>query len=81
MKTAAELMSELEKQPEYAARQRELAEQTRRNVEEYRQAAAPLLAELSAAGFDVQSVSELHQRRMNYESVVPNPYEVVASDE
>ncbi len=71
MKTAAELMAELNQKPEYVARQREVAERTRRNVEEYREAAAPLLAELAAAGFGVQSVSELHQKRFNYESVVP----------
>jgi HEAT repeat protein len=70
-KTAAELMAELNTKPEYVARQRELAEQTRRNVEEYRQAAAPLLAELSAAGFDVENVGELYQKRINYESAVP----------
>jgi HEAT repeat protein len=70
-KTAAELMAELNQKPEFVARQRELAERTRRNVQEYGEAAAPLLAELAAAGFVVQSVSELHQKRINYESVVP----------
>jgi HEAT repeat protein len=71
VKTAAKLMAELNQNPEYVARQRELAERSRRNVEEYREAAAPLLAELAAAGFVVQSVSKLHQKRFNYESVVP----------
>ena len=69
--TAAELMAELNQNPEFVARQRELEERTRRNVEEYREAAAPLLDELAAAGFVVQSVSELHQRRFNYERAVP----------
>lgn len=71
LKTAAELMAELNQKPEFLAHQRERAERTRRSIEEYREAAAPLLAELAAAGFVVQSASELHQKRFNYESAVP----------
>lgn len=71
VKTAAELIAELSQTPGYVARQQDLAERTRRNLEEYREAAAPLLAELAAAGFDVQSVSELHQKRFKYDSAVP----------
>jgi HEAT repeat protein len=71
MKTAAELMAELTKNPEHVTRQRELAEQTCRNVEEYRAAAAPVLTELAEAGFAVEDVSALYQKRINYESAVP----------
>ena len=71
MKTAGELMAELNKNPEYVARQREAAERTHRNVEDYQRAAAPLMAELAAAGFVVANVSELYQKRINYERAVP----------
>ncbi len=70
-KTAAELMAELKQQPAFAAQQRELNEHAARNSQEYARAATPLMADLAEAGFAVNNVSELYQKRMNYESAVP----------
>lgn len=70
-KTAAELLAELAHDPEYGARQREQEEQRRRLAQVYRKAAAPLLAELAAAGFDVASVGALRQPGREYRGAVP----------
>jgi HEAT repeat protein len=70
-KTAADLRAELQEQPAFAARERELNERAARSSQEYDQAAAPVLVDLGEAGFAVGRVSELYQKRMNYESAVP----------
>lgn len=43
----------------------------RRRVEEYREAAAPLLAELAAAGFDVASVTALRRQGAEWRGAIP----------
>lgn len=70
-KTAAELLAELERDPEYAARLRQQDEMRKQRAEEYREAAAPLLAELAAAGFDVPSVTALRHQGPEWRGAIP----------
>lgn len=70
-KTAAELLAELARDPEHGARQREQEERRRRLAEAYREAAAPLLAGLAAAGFDLASVGALRRPGREYQGAVP----------
>jgi len=70
-KTAAELRAELERDPEYGARRREQDESRGRHAEEYQQAAAPLLAELAAAGFSAPTVGALRHQEREYRGAVP----------
>jgi hypothetical protein len=70
-KTAAELMAELQKDPDYLARARFREQQQRANTEAYAKAAGPLLTELDQAGFRVGSIGELRQRETPYHAGVP----------
>lgn len=70
-KSAAELMAELQKDPEYAARMRQREEQQRANTENYSQAAEPVLKELRARGFLVNTIGELRQSKTEYRAAVP----------
>jgi hypothetical protein len=49
----------------------ERALERRRNRETYTRAAAPILKELSALGFDVQSIGDLRRRYDSYPSAIP----------
>jgi len=69
-KSAAELMAELQQDPEYLARMREQHRQRRESVESYAQAAAPLLKDLAAIGFHLDTVGDLRQSRTEYRSAV-----------
>jgi hypothetical protein len=62
-KTAAELMAELQADPEYVARQRQRDAELQRKTAAWRQAEAPLVEELRAAGFEVESAWDLVTRR------------------
>jgi len=71
-KSAAELMAELQKDPEYQARIQRLEQQKRENAASYGKAAEPILRALGAIGFSVGTVGELlrHGRR-NYRAAIP----------
>jgi hypothetical protein len=58
-KTAAELMAELTRDPEYVAQRRQRDDERRRKEEEYVHAEAPLVKELRQAGIEINSVWEL----------------------
>lgn len=59
VRTADELLTELERDPVYVERQRRWAEEERENVRRYDEASAPLLGELSAAGLELVAVRDL----------------------
>lgn len=70
-KSAAELMAELNADPDYVTRVRQQERQQTENREGYQRAAEPILRELAAAGFKVQSVGELRQAGAEYPSAIP----------
>lgn len=70
-KTAAELMAELQRDPEYLARQEEAQEKSRQAAERYRLAASGLLADLAAVGFDVKAVGALRSLGVEYREAIP----------
>lgn len=70
-KTAAELLNELEKNPEYRLRQERLLAQREENRRRYAHAAAGLLADLRAAGFSVDSLAELRDPKVGHKRAVP----------
>lgn len=70
-KSAADLMAELNADPEYVARIRQRERQQTENVDNYRRAAEPLLRELAASGFNVQSLGELRQMGAEYPAAIP----------
>lgn len=68
---AAELMAELQKDPEYRARMQRREQQQRENTESYDKAAARVLKDLGAIGYRVNTVGELRHGRRNYRSAIP----------
>ena len=70
-KTAAELMADLESDPEYVARMKSQQEQRLKAVEQSLRNAKPILLDLASAGFYVDSVADLFNRKMNYEKAIP----------
>jgi len=70
-KSAAELMAELNADPGYVARMRQWERQRAENVAVYQRAAEPILRELAAAGFKVQSVGELRHTGAEYPAAIP----------
>jgi hypothetical protein len=70
-KAAAELMAELEQDPDFVARNEQRKREQEENIKEYRQAAAPVLAALSEIGFNVDSIGDLRRMRIKYERAVP----------
>ena len=58
-KTAAELMAELERDPQYIAQRRLRVEERRRKEAEYARAEAPLVKDLREAGLAINSVWDL----------------------
>lgn len=69
--TAEELMAELEADPEWVAARGREDQQRQRRIEEYDRVAAPLKAELAKAGFQVDSVDDLHNQRLDYRDAIP----------
>ncbi|MGE3731245.1 MAG: hypothetical protein AB7F83_11920 [Lysobacterales bacterium] len=61
--TAAELMAELQRDPEYRGRMEKQEQEHQSRVTEWRRAEQPLIDELRAAGFDVESVWDLFNRK------------------
>jgi hypothetical protein len=76
-KSAAELMRELQKDPEHVSRMQQRDRQQLENLESYRRAVEPIVTELSAIGLHVDSLSELRERGTHYESAVPAAIVVV----
>jgi hypothetical protein len=70
-KTAAELMAELEADPEYVAERQRREAELQRKAEEWRRAEAPLAAELRDAGFDVDSAWDLVNTSTPYPEALP----------
>jgi hypothetical protein len=70
-KSAAELMAELQREPEFVARQKQQEDDRRRNIESYRAAARDVLADLAAAGFKVEAIGELRRVGTQYREAIP----------
>jgi HEAT repeat protein len=68
--TVDELLKQREQDPVYQAQMQEQEKQRIAAVEEYNQAAAPLMAELLSSGYDVASIEALAQSPV-YKNAVP----------
>lgn len=64
-------MGELERDPEFLARQRQQEEDRRRSVESYRTAARDVLADLAATGFKVEAIGDLRRHGTPYREAIP----------
>jgi hypothetical protein len=69
--TAAELMARLQRDPEYRAREEEKEQARRARIAVNREAAGLIVQELATAGFTVNTVADLHNRRLHYPSAIP----------
>lgn len=70
-KSADDLLSELEQQPEFADRQRRRMEERQQNRDRYAEAAAGLLRDLDAAGYPVETLAELRGGTRGDRRLVP----------
>lgn len=71
-KSAAELMAELQHDPEYVAKAQQQERQQHDNAEKYSRAVAPLLEELASKGVWVNTIGELRTRDVaEYRAAVP----------
>jgi HEAT repeat protein len=70
-KTAAELMAELSKDPQYVARMKAMREERANAVEQRLRNAKPIVTDLVSAGFTVESVSDLFHLKMDYQKAIP----------
>jgi len=69
--TAAELMAKLNADPEFVAKRASEEEERLKREAEYRRAEAPLVDELQAAGYQVQSAWDLVNTPGSYPPAVP----------
>jgi len=69
--TAAELVTQLEQNPEFSRRREEREKQRQQVIEINRQASLPILVELAWAGFSLNSISDLYSERLNYRDAIP----------
>jgi len=69
--TAAELLAQLEKDPDFVARREERDRAVEARAEALRVEEAPLVADLRAAGYDVTSVWDLVNSSLSYIDDVP----------
>ncbi|HWO22670.1 MAG TPA: hypothetical protein VNO30_28115 [Kofleriaceae bacterium] len=69
--TAAELMAKLNADPEFVAKRAREEEERQKREAEYRRAEKPLVDELRAAGFQVQSAWDLVNTPGSYPNAVP----------
>lgn len=69
--TAAESMAILEKDPEWVAMMAKKERDRQEREAEYRRAEAPLVDELQAVGFDVQSAWDLVNTSVPYQKALP----------
>src|SRR3712207_4152728 len=70
-KTAAELMTELESDPDYVARRRRRDRELQQRTATLREAEAPLVGDLHRAGFDVASAWDLANTSTPYPEALP----------
>ena len=70
-KSAAELMRELQRDPDYVARMQKREREHQEGVEAYSRAVEPLMQELAASGVQFESLGELRQSGTDYRSAVP----------
>ncbi len=62
----------LEEDPQFVHRQQRERELRRQQlIREYREAAAPVLADLARAGIEADSIDELYNRALNYRPAIP----------
>lgn len=64
-------MAELEEEQDFVARRKQLKEERDRNVDRYQVAARGVLADLGAAGFEVESIADLVRSGTTYAEAVP----------
>jgi hypothetical protein len=69
--SAAELLARLERDPKHEARAREREQVRLAKIAVNEKAAAPIVQELVAAGFDVNTVADLHNKRLDYPEAIP----------
>jgi HEAT repeat protein len=69
-KTADELMAELERDPEYRARMDQGERERLTRIAESRRDAAPVVADLVRAGFQVEVLDELLDKKLDYQRAV-----------
>jgi HEAT repeat protein len=69
--TAEELKARLSADPLWQAKMAGKERALRPIIEQNRQAAAPIVADLVAAGFYVHSIADLHHQRLNYRRAIP----------
>lgn len=69
-KSAADLMAELQQDTAFVAREKQREEEREHNLASYRTAARGVLAELAAAGFEIETVADL-RRRGRYSRAIP----------
>lgn len=70
-KTAAQLMAELESDPEWVASRDRKAELRARRAAEFREAEAPLMEALRSSGFELESVWDLVNTSQPYPRALP----------
>lgn len=70
-KSAAELMAELSADPDYVRRMRQRERDHEEAVKLDRQAAEPVLRDLAASGFKVQSLDQLRQAGIEFQAAIP----------
>jgi HEAT repeat protein len=70
-KSAAELMAELQKDPDYVARTHEREQQLRASAANYAREVEPVLKDLEASGFGVKTIGELKLSKKEYRSAIP----------
>ena len=69
--SAAELMAQLQRDPKYQEREQEKERARLARIAVNREAAAPIVQELVAAGFAVNTVADLHNKRLDYPAAIP----------
>ncbi len=70
-RSAEEVLRSLENDPAHMQRQSNLARSQELHIAQHLSAVAPVVADLRRLGFDVGSVQELYQRRIDYRAAVP----------
>lgn len=70
-RTAADLMARLKRDPKYQAREQEKEHARQARIAVTREAGAPVVKELVAAGFSVNAVADLHNKRLDYHAAIP----------
>jgi len=69
--SAAELIAQLQRDPKYKAREHEKEHARQARIAVNKEAAVPIVKELVAAGFPVDAVADLHNKRLDYQTAIP----------